>query len=278
MRARAWLPVVLGLIVGIAGGLYYAWAIDPVEYTDTSPASLRADFKAAYLTLIASAYAADGDLGRAQARLALFPDPDPSESLAILAQQLLAAGVPSSEARAVALLSSDLEGAGATVSPGIPSASSPAHTLTPTARAIGAPSRTPTRTPTRTATRTPTRARTRTPTLAPASAFELESRQSVCDADLVAPLIQVVITAASGDPIPGVEIVVVWDEGEDHFFTGLKPELGLGYADFTMTPGVAYTLQLPGSGEPVTGLQVESCVGDDGQVYPGSWRLVFIGR
>jgi len=100
----------------------------------------------------------------------------------------------------------------------------------------------------------------------------------VCDADLVAPLIQVVVTTASGDPIPGVEIVVIWDEGEDHFFTGLKPELGLGYADFTMTPGVVYTLQLPGSGEPVTGLQVESCVGEDGQVYSGSWRLVFIGR
>ncbi|MBI1865988.1 MAG: HD-GYP domain-containing protein, partial [Nitrospirae bacterium] len=41
-----------------------------------------------------------------------------------------------------------------------------------------------------------------------------------------------------------IEIVVVWDAGEDHFFTGLKPELGQGYADFTMTEGVSYTLRL----------------------------------
>ena len=37
------------------------------------------------------------------------------------------------------------------------------------------------------------------------------------------------------NPYPSVELVVTWDEGEDHFFTGLQPELGLGYGDFLMT-------------------------------------------
>ncbi|MCX6071293.1 MAG: hypothetical protein NTU91_10615, partial [Chloroflexi bacterium] len=58
------LPLLAALALGIAAGLYYAWGVNPVSYTDTSPASLREDFRADYLTLIASAYDATGDLPR----------------------------------------------------------------------------------------------------------------------------------------------------------------------------------------------------------------------
>ena len=47
---------------------------------------------------------------------------------------------------------------------------------------------------------------------------------------------------ANGDQIPGVEVDIIWDSGFDHFFTGLKPDLGAGYGDFTMTGGVVFTL------------------------------------
>jgi hypothetical protein len=73
-----------------------------------------------------------------------------------------------------------------------------------------------------------------------------------------------------------VELIVTWQGGEDHFFTGLKPELGLGYADFTMTPGVEYTLQLGAGGEPVTDLKPAECQAAGGARYWGSWRLIFI--
>ncbi|MCJ7709149.1 MAG: hypothetical protein MUO38_16215, partial [Anaerolineales bacterium] len=151
MKAGVWLVLVLGLVAGLAGGMYYAWNINPVEYVDTAPASLRPDFKAAYLTLIASAYAANRDLARAEARLALFPDPNPAETLAALAQQLLAFGVPSDEARALALLASDLAAGPATpamVTPESPDpTTSPFPTLTPTRTATPPPTRTPTVTP-----------------------------------------------------------------------------------------------------------------------------------
>jgi hypothetical protein len=67
----------------------------------------------------------------------------------------------------------------------------------------------------------------------------------------------------------------VWDAGQDHFFTGLKPELGLGYGDFTMTEGISYTLRLADSQQPVTNLSVHECEADGDESYPGSWLLQF---
>jgi hypothetical protein len=258
MTRASSLPLIAGLVLGLAGGLYYAWRIDPVEYTDTAPASLRPDFRASYLTLIASAYSVTGDLPRAEARLAVFADPDPASSLAALAQQLLAAGVPSSEADAVARLAGDLAG--------------PSVTLPPPQTA--APSGVPTRT--RTPTITPTPLPTRTPTPTPGAPFALAEQDRVCDADLGGPLLQVEVLDASGQPVPGVEVIVIWDEGQDHFFTGLKPELGLGYGDFLMEEGVSYAVQLGGGRETITGLTAEDCADDDGGFFLGSWRLTFV--
>ena len=65
-----------GLILGLALGLVYAWVLFPVQFIDNAPSSMREDFKDQYRALVAVAYVANGDLGRAQARLALLGDPD----------------------------------------------------------------------------------------------------------------------------------------------------------------------------------------------------------
>jgi len=218
--------LILGFGLGVAGGLYYAWLVSPVEYVDTAPESLRADFRADYLALIASAYAGDEDLVRARIRLALFPDLDPTTDLAALAQQRLAAGFADTEASALAQLASALS-------------RGPSRTLVPTPSVSPTPSNTPRPTP------------TRRPTATPGAAFLLASRQKICDPLLSQPLIQVVVMDAAQEPVPGREISVVWNTGQDHFFTGLKPELGLGYGDFAMTEAVSYTLQLADSQQPV---------------------------
>ena len=88
-------------------------------------------------------------------------------------------------------------------------------------------------------------------------------------------MIQIEVQDAAGRPVPGMEVLVVWDEGESRFYTGLKPELGMGYADFTMQPGVSYTLQLIDSEIPVTGLSTEECTSEDGESFLGSWLLTF---
>jgi hypothetical protein len=117
---------------------------------------------------------------------------------------------------------------------------------------------------------------TRTPTALPPGAFDFAGRQLVCDPALGQPLIQVLTENAAGQPVPGVEVVITWSGGFDHFFTGLKPDLGLGYGDFTMTPGIDYALHLAESpAVSIEGLTVENCSTPTGDTYPGSWLLVF---
>jgi hypothetical protein len=67
---------------------------------------------------------------------------------------------------------------------------------------------------------------------------------------------------------------VFWENGTDRFITGLKPEMGLGYADFIMKPTTAYTVQLV-NGEPVRDLTVNQCTNASGDQYMGGWLLVF---
>ncbi len=84
---RSLLPRFLaGLILGTALGLLYGWVIRPVEYVDTTPDSLRADYRADYVLMVAEAYLGDGDLTLAQMRLAAL-GPQPPADLVIEAIQ-----------------------------------------------------------------------------------------------------------------------------------------------------------------------------------------------
>jgi hypothetical protein len=68
--------ILLGLTLGLLIGLLYGWIIRPVEYVDTAPASLREDYRADYVLMIAEAYAGESDLELARIRLAsLGPQP-----------------------------------------------------------------------------------------------------------------------------------------------------------------------------------------------------------
>ena len=255
-RARILLTL-FGFLLGVGAGLVYSWALNPVEYTDTAPASLRQDFKEDYLSLIASAFMATGDLNRARARLTLLGVSASSEELSRLAQSRLAAGQTESEAQALAQLAAAL---GERPAPAMQSPS-------PTAERGTNPTATPSPSPTIRPTLAPS------PT--PGAPYSLLEREPVCDPNLPAALIQVIIQDAAGDGVPGEEILVIWDNGQDRFFTGLKPELGAGYADFTMQPATIYSLQLADGEAPVSGIQAEACFDESGDSYPGSWLLVF---
>ena len=256
MKSEKWFPLVFGILLGLALGVYYAWVVNPVEYLETSPAALQDEYKADYYNLIALAYSSTENLERAQSRLASIPDPNHASTLSQLAQTRLAAGRPENEVRALAMLAAAL---GERPAPS-------SGTSTPESE------NSPTPTRTATITRPP---RTNTPTATPGAPFEVVEKELICDDELTTPLIKIEVVDASGDPVAGVEVLVVWDEGEDHFFTGLKPELGVGYADFAMQVGVSYTLQLVDSDIPITGLSAEECTGEDDELFPGSWLLTF---
>jgi hypothetical protein len=273
--ARVVWIALLGLILGFAAGLGYSWGISPLKYVDTSPASLRSDYKERYRALVAAAYQADGSLVRARARLALIDGGDSASALAAQAQRSLAVGDDPRQAQALAALSAAL-----IASPASPAAT-PTMTPSPTLGARVSPSPIPTASPTTSPTSTPptviqvTPFPSVTPTPAPGAPFVLKSSTQVCDPKLGGPLIQVQVTGADGKPVPGIRVDVAWDGGEDFFYTGLKPDVNLGYADFAMTPGVSYTLRLADGGQPVRGLAAIDCKTTDGSSYPGGWLLTF---
>lgn len=260
MNRNGWILLGIGVILGIAGGLYYAWNINPVAYVDAAPSSLRQDFQSDYITLIAASYAATGELDRAQVRLSIFSLEDLGSYLGRLAQNRLAEGRPESEARALAMLAAAV-GEGP---PALPITPSPSGTTS-----TGKPSTTPSPSP----SNTPRPVRPSTST--PGAPFELVEQEKICDPSLGGPLLQVRILDALSEGVPRMSILVIWDSGQEKFFTGLKPELGLGFADFIMTEGVIYTLQVSDADRLVTGLTSELCTGEDGELYPGAWLLTF---
>lgn len=105
--------------------------------------------------------------------------------------------------------------------------------------------------------------------------FVLQDNTLICNIEQPDPLIQVQVKDAVGQPVPSVELVVLWEDGQDHFFTGLQPELGLGYGDFLMSPGTVYSVQLANGGQAVNDLTASECVAEDGSQYWGSWMLTF---
>lgn len=69
----------LAILAGIGIGLFYGWIISPVEYTDTSPNTLRADYRADYVLMVAESYHRERDLDLAARRLAALGSEHPSK-------------------------------------------------------------------------------------------------------------------------------------------------------------------------------------------------------
>jgi len=270
----------LALIIGIGLGLVYAWIVSPVEVYDSAPQALRSDFKDQYRAVIAASYAANGNLSRAQARLALLGDSNPYAALSAQAQQALAAGESQRTIDQLAALASALQGPAPTVTATQFVLQNPSPTAQATAIvstfivsptvSILAPPETETPVPFYTATPRPTP----TDIPPPAKPFEIASQDPFCDQSLLPGLLQVIAQYTSKRQIPGIELVISWAGGEEHFFTGLKPELGNGYADFQMTPGVSYFMRAVEGGTPVIGLTPPVCKSDSGEDYFGQVLVV----
>jgi len=61
---------IAGLIVGIALGIFYAWVLNPVEWTDAAVEHLRADLQQEYLRMAIDSYAQNRDTELAKKRFA----------------------------------------------------------------------------------------------------------------------------------------------------------------------------------------------------------------
>lgn len=296
-----------GFAVGLALSLTYGWVIDP-RPEPVRPADLAPFDKAVYLRLIAAAYAHDGDEARARARLATLEDPAIEQTLVTLTEQYIDEERDIRDIKALIALVGAL---GQTSSAMIPFIATPTplptatHTPapTPTPRPTRTPTpltpiptptptptltRTPTATststptPTRAPTRTPTPSRTptptRTPTPGPDSPYGVAQSVPLCD-NTNGGLLRIYVRDRLGVGVAGVEINVSWPGGEDTFFTGFKPEIDAGYADFQLEPDERYRIELANvetvGPAPEVKINPETlCPGLPAGVAP-SWQLVF---
>jgi len=275
-----------GIIVGAVLGIVYTRYFQPVRYVDTSPAALRQDFKDQYRSLIAASYLANGDLVRASARLDLLQDSDTFRALTEQAQRALARDGATTEARSLGLLAIALGQA----APGPGQAITQASRLPTVTAALSTPSNlnntdqgnstlTVHQQDTQTIPESPELPVT-TPNGIPetplsAESFVMISMSEACDLPLSAPIIQVEVSDRSGNPAPGVLVIVTWVGGEERFFTGLKSEKGLGYADFTLNPEFVYSLRINENGSPLGNISAVRCTSDSGEPYWGAVLLKF---
>jgi hypothetical protein len=246
---------------------------------------LRADFKDQFRVLIASAYKADHNIGRAKARLALLGDTDPIQELTAQAQRMLGAGESFVTIQDVAGLATDLKSGVASVLP----ASSPSPVSNPASvpltqvlpvsstgtsvEFIASPTLEPTNSPV--IFDTPTPRPTRTPIPTAGAPVILSSQDAVCNPNLTDGLMQISVLDSHHHQMAGMEIIINWTGGEEHFFTGFKPEIANGYADYIMQPGVIYTVRVGKSGIPVPNLSAPACPDTSGQTFTGGIKLVF---
>ena len=302
--------LLLALLLGLGLGLAYSWMISPVTYVDASPDILRADFKDQYRSVIAASYASTHDLGRTRARLELLGDTNPGGELNAQAQRMVAAGESPEAIQPITQLAQDLQQGFASIpvtstSTAIIATSSPANTPNAVASVTTAPTKIPLATATPvtldataesstidTPTPAPTTSFAQTaliplasstfaprPTFTamppPGKPFELIDQETVCEPAAQPGLMKFILTDKRRKQIPGIEIIVTWDEGEDHFFTGFKPELGNGYADFVMQADIIYSIRVVEGGASIPNISAPNCKDSNGVEYIGGWLLSF---
>lgn len=77
-----WTKFLIAVLLGAAAGLFYGWVVNPVEYVDIAPESLREDYRTDYVLMVGEAYQIDHDLGLVVRRIALLGSAAPTEIVA----------------------------------------------------------------------------------------------------------------------------------------------------------------------------------------------------
>ncbi|MBE2223619.1 MAG: hypothetical protein IAF02_18910 [Anaerolineae bacterium] len=265
--------ILLGLIIGLVGALYYAWVVSPIVYTEVGPSRMSDKYKQEYIYLVSQSYAANGDWVQTENRLEALEDPALNETVAALLEAYLREQQDPLVIQNLARLAQGLGVEDKAVALFAPTPAGPMPTDTPTPAASLAETAVPTITVTPSLTPEPSTTPTSSPEPSPTARpnYRLLMQEPYCEKGEAISLLVVETQDALLNQLPGVEVLVTWEGGEDHFFTGFKPALGAGYGDFKMEPGVSYTIQLADGSPEISGLRIEPCA--DGA--DGGWWLTF---
>jgi hypothetical protein len=78
----------VAIVLGLIGGMFYGWITNPVQYVNTTPDTLRYDYKADYALMVAEVYETEQNLTLAARRLSLIGSDTPGRQV----QRAIAAG------------------------------------------------------------------------------------------------------------------------------------------------------------------------------------------
>ncbi len=256
------------LVAGFIIALFITWVLWPVEYTNADPSDSRSSDKEDYIRMISTVYQMDGNLARAKSRLAQLKLDNPAQianslasrekqpgrtALLNLAQAL--AGIPVSQQRPTP--APPTEGAVAPRSRGETAVATPALDSRPVLAV------------------TPTREVPR---------FHLVERAPLsCTDNAEAAFLRISVRDGQGNDLPDVGVEVRWSTGDDTIYTGLKPERGVGFADFETVPDTySVTVQTYKSTNVSSDTAADLSVGQppancrtDHGATPRGWKLVF---
>jgi hypothetical protein len=105
----------------------------------------------------------------------------------------------------------------------------------------------------------------------PEPGYRIVEQRRLCDPP--GGKLRVTVLDYAGRPRPNIELLVRWDGQNERFFTGLKPDISIGYADFDMEKGQLYELVIVGAESDVAqGLMADECE-SEGRL--ASWNVVF---
>lgn len=65
MKNRKLIGFFLAIALGLVAGLFYGWMVNPGQAKNTTLSSLRSDYKADYVLMVAEAYPQQGDVADA---------------------------------------------------------------------------------------------------------------------------------------------------------------------------------------------------------------------
>ena len=114
-----------------------------------------------------------------------------------------------------------------------------------------------------------------TPVPPPGAPFVLIEQETVCEPGTQPGLLQFILMDKRRKQVPGIEIIITSSQGEDHSFTGFKPELGNGYADFIMQADTVYSVRVVEGGTSVPNISAPTCKDLSGKSYLGGLLLTF---
>jgi len=74
-----WFKFFLVIILGIILGLIYGWVMSPLQYRDTTPITLRYDYKTDFVLMVAEDFSTSQNADKAGRQLALLGSDPPAD-------------------------------------------------------------------------------------------------------------------------------------------------------------------------------------------------------